>query len=138
MKIYPEPGTYVPVEDQHLLNNAFEEFEPGEYVGYQLHDPSLQQEEGTAIYIYAIVIEEVSNTDAGVLLKLYKIDIGHDKEPVVVSAARLHRFHRLEDILFQPMCMSKEEQPGQINVVMLKKSSVTLKNHSNPGKEEET
>ena len=98
MKIYPEPGTYVPVEDQHLLNNAFEEFEPGEYVGYQLHDPSLQQEEGTAIYIYAIVIEEVSNTDAGMLLKLYRIDIGHDKEPVVVSAARLHKFHRLEDI----------------------------------------
>ena len=98
MKIYPEPGTYIPVEDQHLLNDAFEEFEPGEYVGYQLHDPSLQQEEGTAIYIYAIVIEEVSNTDAGMLLKLYKIDIGHDKEPVVVSAARLHKFHRLEEI----------------------------------------
>ena len=98
MKIYPEPGTYIPVEDQHLLNDAFEEFEPGEYVGYQLHDPSLQQEEGTAIYIYAIVIEEVSNTDAGMLLKSYKIDIGHDKEPVVVSAARLHKFHRLEEI----------------------------------------
>ena len=98
MKIYPEPGTYIPVEDQHLLNDAFEEFEPGEYVGYQLHDPSLQQEEGTAIYIYAIVIEEVSNTDAGMLLKSFRIDIGHDKEPVVVSAARLHKFHRLEEI----------------------------------------
>ena len=98
MKIYPEPGTYIPVEDQHLLNDAFEEFEPGEYVGYQLHDPSLQQEEGTATYIYAIVIEEVSNTHAGMLLKSYRIDIGHDKEPVVVSAARLHKFHRLEEI----------------------------------------
>ena len=98
LKIYPEPGTYIPVEDQHLLNDAFEEFEPGEYVGYQLHDPSLQQEEGTAIYIYAIVIEEVSNTDAGMLLKSYRIDFGHDKEPVVVSAARLHKFHRLEEI----------------------------------------
>ena len=108
MKIYPEPGSYIPVEDQHLLNNAFEEFEPGEYVGYQLHDPSLQQEEGTAIYIYAIVIEEVSNTDAGVLLKLYKIDIGHDKEPVVVSAARLHRFHRLEDIFDEQEGLHKD------------------------------
>ena len=108
MKIYPEPGTYIPVEDQHLLNDAFEEFEPGEYVGYQLHDPSLQQEEGTAIYIYAIVIEEVSNTDAGVLLKLYKIDIGHDKEPVVVSAARLHRFHRLEDIFDEQEGLHKD------------------------------
>ena len=98
IKIYPQPGTYIPVEDQHLLNDAFEEFEPGEYVGYQLHDPSLQQEEGTAIYIYAIVIEEVSNRDAGMLLKSYRIDIGHEKEPVVVSAARLHKFHRLEEI----------------------------------------
>ena len=108
MKIYPEPGTYIPVEDQHLLNDAFEEFEPGEYVGYQLHDPSLQQEEGTAIYIYAIVIEEVSNTDAGMLLKLYKIDIGHDKEPVVVSAARLHKFHRLEDIFDEQEGLHKD------------------------------
>ena len=108
MKIYPEPGTYIPVEDQHLLNDAFEEFEPGEYVGYQLHDPSLQQEEGTAIYIYAIVIEEVSNTDAGMLLKSYKIDIGHDKEPVVVSAARLHKFHRLEEIFDEQEGLHKD------------------------------
>ena len=108
MKIYPEPGTYIPVEDQHLLNDAFEEFEPGEYVGYQLHDPSLQQEEGTATYIYAIVIEEVSNTDAGMLLKSYRIDIGHDKEPVVVSAARLHKFHRLEDIFDEQEGLHKD------------------------------
>ena len=108
MKIYPEPGTYIPVEDQHLLNDAFEEFEPGEYVGYQLHDPSLQQEEGTAIYIYAIVIEEVSNTNAGMLQKLYKIDIGHDKEPVVVSAARLHKFHRLEEIFDEQEGLHKD------------------------------
>ena len=108
MKIYPEPGTYIPVEDQHLLNDAFEEFEPGEYVGYQLHDPSLQQEDGTAIYIYAIVIEEVSNKDAGMLLKLYKIDIGHDKEPVVVSAARLHKFHRLEEIFDEQEGLHKD------------------------------
>ena len=108
MKIYPEPGTYIPVEDQHLLNDAFEEFEPGEYVGYQLHDPSLQQEEGTATYIYAIVIEEVSNTDAGMLLKSYRIDIGHDKEPVVVSAARLHKFHRLEEIFDEQEGLHKD------------------------------
>ena len=99
MKIYPQPGTYIPVEDQHLLNDAFEEIEPGEYVGYQLNDPSLQEEEGTAIYIYAIVTEkEVSNTVGEMLLKSYRIDIGHDKEPVEVKAARLHKFHRLEEI----------------------------------------
>ena len=99
MKIYPQPGTYIPVEDQHLLNDAFEEIEPGEYVGYQLNDPSLQEEEGTTIYIYAIVTEkEASNAAAEMLLKSYRIDIGHDKEPVEVKAARLHKFHRLEEI----------------------------------------
>ena len=39
--IYPEPGTWIPIEDHHLLKEAFEEFEAGEYVGYQLHDPNL-------------------------------------------------------------------------------------------------
>ena len=39
--IYPEPGTLIPIEDHHLLKEAFEEFEAGEYVGYQLHDPNL-------------------------------------------------------------------------------------------------
>ena len=98
MEIYPEPGTLIPVEDQHLLNDAFEEFEPGEYVGYQLNDPSLDEEEDTATYIYAIIVEEVPNREAGMLLKAYRINIGHDKEPVVVSAAFLHKFHRLRDI----------------------------------------
>ena len=98
MEIYPEPGTLIPVEDQHLLNDAFEEFEPGEYVGYQLNDPSLDEEEETATYIYAIIFEEVPNREAGMLLKVYRVNIGHDKEPVVVSAAFLHKFHRLRDI----------------------------------------
>ena len=34
------------------------------------------------------------------------------------------------------MCMSKEEQPSQLNVAMLRKSCVTLKYHSNPEKKE--
>ncbi|KAJ7380160.1 hypothetical protein OS493_010871 [Desmophyllum pertusum] len=45
MDIYPEPGTFIPIEEHHLLNDAFLEFEPGEYVGYQLDDPSLQLSE---------------------------------------------------------------------------------------------
>ena len=98
MEIYPEPGTLIPIEDHHLLNDAFEEFEPGDYVGYQLDDPSLDQREGAATYIYAIVVEEVTNEDESVLSKAYRINIGHDKELVVVSAANLHKFHRLKEI----------------------------------------
>ena len=98
MDIYPEPGTLIPIEDHHLLNDVFEEFEPGEYVGYQLDDPSLDQGKGSATYIYAIVVEEVTNEDDSVLKKVYRINIGHDKRPVVVSAANLQKFHRLRDI----------------------------------------
>ena len=96
--IYPEPGTLIPIEDHHLLNDAFEEFEPGEYVGYQLDDPSLDLKHGVATYIYAMIIEEVVNEDAVGLTKKYKINIGHDKRPEVVSAVKLHKFHRPKEI----------------------------------------
>ena len=96
--IFPEPGTLIPIEDHHLLNDAFEEFEPGEYVGYQLDDPSLDLKRGVATYIYAIIIEEVVNEDAVGLTEKYKINIGHDKEPEVVSAVKLHKFHRAKEI----------------------------------------
>ena len=98
MDIYPEPGTFIPIEDHHLLNDAFEEFEPGEYVGYELDDPSLHLNEGVATYIYAVIIEEVMNKDSVQLpTKMYRINIGHSKEPVVV-ATDLYKFHRVKEI----------------------------------------
>ena len=100
MVLLPEPGTFIPIEMHHLLNDAFEEFEPGEYVGYQLHDPSLQHERGNATYIYAVIIEEldVIDEDAVHLTKMYLINIGNDKEPVEVNASVLHKFHRIQEI----------------------------------------
>ena len=98
MDIYPEPGTFIPIEDHHLLNDAFEEFEPQEYVGYELDDPSLHLNEGVATYIYAVIIEEVMNKDSVQLpTKMYRINIGHNKEAVVV-AADLYKFHRVKEI----------------------------------------
>ena len=105
MGIYPEPGTLIPVEDHHLLNNAFEEFEQGEYVGYQLDDPSLQLKEGLPTYIYAIVIDTVFSENAVCLKKQYKVSIGHDKE-AVVKAVNLYKFHRPQEIF--------DEQAGRL------------------------
>ena len=119
LDIYPEPGTLIPTEDHHLLNDAFEEFEPGEYVGYQLHDPSLVQREGMPIFIYAIIVEEINIEDTVILTKAYRINIGHDKETVEVSAAKLYKFHRLQDIF--------EEQDEDMEEV-LKEISDTLQN----------
>jgi len=99
--IYAEPGGFIPVDEHHLLNDAFLEFEPGEYVGYQLHDPSLQLEEGVATYIYAVIIKEVEvidEEDAIHLTKMYQINIGYEREPIDVNAVVLYKFHRVQDI----------------------------------------
>ena len=117
--IYPEPGTLIPIEDHHLLKEAFEEFEAGEYVGYQLHDPSLAQREGTPTYIYAIIVEEINSEDTVILTKAYRINIEHDKEAVEVSAGRLYKFHRLQEIF--------EEQDEEMDEV-LKEISDILQN----------
>ena len=117
--IYPEPGSLIPTEDHHLLKDAFEEFEPGEYVGYQLHDPSLAQREGTPTYIYAIIVDEINSEDTVILTKAYRINIGHDKEADEVSAAMLYKFHRLQEIF--------EEQDEDIEEV-LKEISDNLQN----------
>ena len=98
LDIYPEPGTLIPTEDHHLLKDAFEEFESAEYVGYQLHDPSLVLQKGNPIYIYAIIVQEVTSEDAVILKKVYQISNEHDKEPVEVSATKLYKFHRLQEM----------------------------------------
>ena len=35
------------------------EFEPDEYVGYELDDPEMRNQRGDATYVYAIVIEKL-------------------------------------------------------------------------------
>ena len=37
-KIYPTAGSFIPLEDHHLLNEDFEDCDPGDYVGYELDD----------------------------------------------------------------------------------------------------
>lgn len=99
--IYPEPGCFIPIEDHHLLDDSFEEFQAGEFVGYQLHDPSLHLQVGVPTYVYAVITEEVTEENAGALTKKYMINIGQGKEPVVVSVAELYKFHRLKEVADQ-------------------------------------
>ncbi|XP_068720137.1 sacsin-like [Montipora capricornis] len=97
ISIYPEPGTLIPVELHYLLKNTFEEFDPGENVGYQLHDPSLDTED-TTTYIYAIITEEVTDDDVSLREKKYMINIGHDKEPATAEASRLFKLCPLNEV----------------------------------------
>ena len=97
-EILPPPGSFIPIAEQHLLNAAFSYFKPGEYVGYEVDDPSLKLEDGDATYIYAVIIEEVSNPDTSVITKSYKINVGNDKPPKVVPATELYKFYPFQEI----------------------------------------
>ena len=94
--VLPQPGNFIPIEDHHLLNEAFEEFSPGEYVGLELDDPSLDQESGDATFVYAVIIEDTNKEDASLYTKLYKVNVGHDKPLQDAESADLYKFHRLQ------------------------------------------
>jgi len=60
----PSPGSFVPVEDHHLLREDFEEFDDGEYVGYELDDEAAQNSVFCDMTIvYAIIIKKTMSLD---------------------------------------------------------------------------
>ena len=108
--VFPQPGSFIPIAEHNLLNPAFKFFEPGEYVGYELDDPSLHLEEGDAVFIYAVILKDVSGENVSFCEKSYQIDIGHEKEPKVAHATKLYKFHRLQEIASSATVLS--DQPG--------------------------
>ena len=108
--VFPQPGSFIPIAEHNLLNPAFKFFEPGEYVGYELDDPSLHLEEGDAVFIYAVILKDVSGENVSFCEKSYQIDIGHEKEPKVARATKLYKFHRLQEIVSSATVLS--DQPG--------------------------
>ena len=117
--IFPKLGTFIPLIDHHLLNDAFEEFEPGEYVGFELEDPTLNREKGVPTYIYASVFREVTEESFPLLTKRYKINIGSGQE-LEVDVADLYKFHRLSTlssaiVVFEGQERSPPERPKRRN-----------------------
>ena len=107
--VLPPPGSFIPIAMHNLLNPAFEAFTPEEYVGYELHDPSLELQEGDATYIYAVIIEEVPGDNGSPFTKLYKINIGEDKEPQIVEATKLYKFHRVQEVTSSEVALSGQQ-----------------------------
>ena len=112
--IFPTLGTFIPLDDHHLLNDAFEEFEPGEYVGYELEDPSLHHEVGVATYIYARIIKGMTDEGRPLVAKRYRINIG-GKQEIEVDAADLYKFHRLQTPSSSAIVLSQSQQQGPVN-----------------------
>ncbi|XP_048582130.1 sacsin-like [Nematostella vectensis] len=94
----PEPGSYVHLDHHFLLDNSFDHFHAGEYVGYEMDDPSLRDEDGPPTYIYAIVVEEIPGEESTALFltRKYKINIGDDRE-VIADGIDLYKFRRPPD-----------------------------------------
>ena len=111
--VFPPPGSFIPIKMHNLLNPAFETFTPGEYVGYETDDPSLELQEGDATFIYAVIIEEVPNDSESLFSKSYKINIGHDKERKIVNATDLYKFHRVLEITSSEVALSNQQGSSQ-------------------------
>ena len=108
--LLPEPGSFIPLKLHNLLNPAFKSFEPKEYVGYELDDPSLQLQEEDVTYIYAVIIEEVTTDTHSLLKKRYKINIGCEKEPVIAQASELYQFYRFQEIASSAIVQSDQQE----------------------------
>ncbi|ESN95266.1 hypothetical protein HELRODRAFT_193608 [Helobdella robusta] len=134
----PVAGSFIPIEDHHLLKEDFEEFDIGEYVGYEIDDELT----GEAIIVYAIIVEkvqpklfsssrrstyrtsssEVSSTSRkrydssrNLLSQKYLVNVGDDREPMEVSAADLYKFHRVDRYVSRSSGNSESNQSQKIS-----------------------
>ncbi|XP_068753805.1 sacsin-like isoform X2 [Montipora capricornis] len=114
--VLPQPGNFIPIEDHHLLNEAFEEFSQGEYVGLELEDPSFEQKDGDATFIYAIITGEVEGQkDATLYSKLYLVKVDRDRELQQKESADLYKFHRIQSIeAYEERTYFSDEQKSKI------------------------
>lgn len=94
----PTPGTFIPIEDHHLLKEDFEEYELGEYVGYELEDDDANDGQ---LFVYAIIVEKIieevpEGEEFLFFSQKYKINVGDAHSTVVASITDLYKFHRVE------------------------------------------
>lgn len=100
MPVFPEPGTYVPVELHHLLNCDFTEFMPQDYhcVALELEDAEMFDNNDitdsyTPVYIY-VRIEQRVRTDSDVSVICQNFEVFTGSEVVVVPAFKIYKFVR--------------------------------------------
>ena len=134
----PPAGSFIHIEDHHLLKEDFGFFEAGEYVGYEIYDEFT----GEPTYIYAIIHSNVNTENSPkkrtfsssgsikneqdnkkentkkALQQRYKINIGEEREIIEVSAADLYKFHRVERYVGKDDDLNEKE-----NEKVFKKSS---------------
>jgi len=123
----PTSGTLIPVEDHHLLKDELEEFEPGEYVGYEIDDNL----SGGPTVIYAVIIEKIieetfqkpfarkpSESDQmhNRLTQKYRINVGEERPPTIALATDLYKFRRVEGFRHRSQSDARSTRSSQHGV----------------------
>lgn len=123
--VLPSCGSFIPMEDHHLLKQDIVAFETGEYVGYELDD-ELSSE---ATFIYATIIKKVSGDDKhsekspevngmcnggnhGLFMQKYLISVGDDHDPVLVPSTDLYKFERLDRYMSRSSMSTSDNLSG--------------------------
>lgn len=91
--VTPKVGSFVPLRHHHQLDPDFHEFCEGDSVAFEVYNFETvreDSEDNIPVYIYAIVLHEISNADT-IFTKRYHIDLGLDRGQADVSLTRLYK-----------------------------------------------
>ncbi|XP_067666364.1 sacsin-like isoform X2 [Haliotis asinina] len=99
--VFPPPGTIIPEKFHFMLDNSFSYFKEGEYAGYEVYDPLIDDEvdditEGMQagdVFIVYVIIKKVVKLGETPLQARYIIE-GKDGFTKEVCATQLHKFFR--------------------------------------------
>ena len=104
-QVVPKPGSFVPVDQHHLLKQDLVRFDAGQLVALEITDDSLYNDDdgdddNCGIFICAQIAEIVSDDDEREeythLTARYRVKVGETEERIV-SSNELYEFHRSAD-----------------------------------------
>ncbi|XP_046560683.1 sacsin-like [Haliotis rubra] len=99
--VFPPPGTIIPEKFHFMLDNSFSYFKEGEYAGYEVYDPLIDDEgddltgemEAGDVFIVYVIIKKVVTLGETPLQARYIIE-GKDGAEKEVCATQLYKFFR--------------------------------------------
>ena len=112
----PDCGSFIPIEEHHLLCNDFVDFDVNEFVGFEIEDPVLINQNKDPTYIYSRITAILHDPGTSMFLKRYRIKIDERNNTKDVSGTDLYKFHRVEQLLDSNAVISstnenRQEQP---------------------------
>ncbi|XP_071082009.1 sacsin-like [Haliotis cracherodii] len=117
---FSPPGSFIPEDMYWLLDNSFNVFDKGEYVGLEVFDPLMDTESQVGgvknsipVYIYAIVKKVVIKDSLSIRGK-YLVDVGESQKKEI-SGTMLYKILRRNSKVNEP---SLQPEHDDINLVL--------------------